>query len=909
MSTDKFLDLDIRKLFEEHGIKDIELIQKQIQHESDRKKIELRTLVGERYRDLIQAADSIAQMKQTSESVVAKIVNIEKTFHDLQQKYLIGFKMHTEHVHSQRAPNQISDSVVMQIKILMDIPEQIWSAIDSKDFLLATQLFLLAQHINYSLKFEIGDANLASRYPIVSKQWGIINQFKSLIFNFCNDALQSVHLSKELAANCLAALVLLDGLNSADLLNRLISLRSQTIKSIVISESDLSVKNKIKLCLNVLMDTIPLISSCFIKYRDSQDGLVSMYINEIKDTNAFLMLSQLDLEEELIQKFLPLVAKNHKPFVQHELKKLPLANVQESVNAWFNWVKQLATIEVTKLLNLITSVKGIYSIREECLAVEIPENWDSTWDAFSLPSVNFWTEFFQPLLTARVKGILSDKLDVCLVNLKKDVSELLGKVSFETAQYPENDLRWFVWKDSPEDIPQKLMEGGTLDSKRPLLLKARAFSPNVVKLCENFENNLSEVLLHLKQYLYELEQTSAMKDDLLAADIYLTSNKFCDRTEIQEYLQSVSGKLIDDFVVFVKNECIIEKPKSGRQEVNAIVTARFLQAIPSMCSNFKECFTISRPTGITLTNMKWQEVCDKLKQESTLAWSVWAKCFTKVIHYNRNKYLIKETADELRNHTIITDWEKVIIEEEAEEGKRINSEILVPYQPAVHLQKFLAFVCQDLNKVIPHTIPKSILNVLINNVAVELFNYYYGLSTSLDIRQKQAIQILFDVKYISLLMVPRDNKLLVEQSNKVCNSVISKIDPFDFDVFYPFINTNVKKGVQRSLLIFGNLVPHMEQLHSVLGARIEHSDGFKSIKDPPGVLALCSGTPWFPPLAVTAPTKSLPVIQLPVPERPQHRRKQHPSKEHTRNDSTGSTIKSGAAAFFGAMGSDWFSTS
>lgn len=129
-----------------------------------------------------------------------------------------------------------------------------------------------------------------------------------------------------------------------------------------------------------------------------------MYINEIKDRNAFLMLSQLDLEEELINKFLPLVAKNHKPFVQHELKKLPLANVQESVNAWFNWVKQLATVEVTKLLNLITSVKGIYSIREECLAVEIPENWDSTWDAFSLPSVNFWAEFFQPLLTQRVKG-------------------------------------------------------------------------------------------------------------------------------------------------------------------------------------------------------------------------------------------------------------------------------------------------------------------------------------------------------------------------------------------------------------------------------------------------------------------------------------------------------------------------
>lgn len=45
-NNNNFLDLDIKKLFEEHSIKDIELIQKQIQHESDRKKIELRTLVG-----------------------------------------------------------------------------------------------------------------------------------------------------------------------------------------------------------------------------------------------------------------------------------------------------------------------------------------------------------------------------------------------------------------------------------------------------------------------------------------------------------------------------------------------------------------------------------------------------------------------------------------------------------------------------------------------------------------------------------------------------------------------------------------------------------------------------------------------------------------------------------------------
>lgn len=79
----------------------------------------------------------------------------------------------------------------------MDIPEHIWSAIDAKDFLLASQLFLLAQHINFSLTFEVGDGELAIRYPIVAKQWGIINQFKSLILNFCKDALKSIDLSAE----------------------------------------------------------------------------------------------------------------------------------------------------------------------------------------------------------------------------------------------------------------------------------------------------------------------------------------------------------------------------------------------------------------------------------------------------------------------------------------------------------------------------------------------------------------------------------------------------------------------------------------------------------------------------------------------------------------------------------------
>ena len=74
-------------------------------------------------------------------------------------------------------------------------------------------------------------------------------------------------------------------------------------------------------------------------------------------------------------------------------------------------------------------------------------------------------------------------------------------------------------------------------------------------------------------------------------------------------------------------------------------------------------------------------------------------------------------------------------------------------------------------------------------------------------------------------------------------------------------------------LIYGNLVPHIEQLHSVLGSRSDYatSDNSKSVTDPPGGLAVCTGAPWFPPLAITAPTRNLPLMALSIPDKSQVR--------------------------------------
>uniref|UniRef100_V9ICW8 Conserved oligomeric Golgi complex subunit 1 n=1 Tax=Apis cerana TaxID=7461 RepID=V9ICW8_APICE len=112
-------------------------------------------------------------------------------------------------------------------KILMDVPQYIWSSIENKDLLFATQLYLIAQHINYSLLFEVGSTDLSIKYPIVSKQWDVINQFKNIILNKCNNVLQSLDVQPGSIANCLAAFVLLNGTSFSDLLDKLISMHSE----------------------------------------------------------------------------------------------------------------------------------------------------------------------------------------------------------------------------------------------------------------------------------------------------------------------------------------------------------------------------------------------------------------------------------------------------------------------------------------------------------------------------------------------------------------------------------------------------------------------------------------------------------------------------------------------------------
>ncbi len=68
-------------------------------------------------------------------------------------------------------------------------------------------------------------------------------------------------------------------------------------------------------------------------------------------------------------------------------------------------MNNFSNLEITKLLDLIVSIKGLYNVREEAISINLPENWNSIWEELSLPRISFWIEFFQPIITRRAKCV------------------------------------------------------------------------------------------------------------------------------------------------------------------------------------------------------------------------------------------------------------------------------------------------------------------------------------------------------------------------------------------------------------------------------------------------------------------------------------------------------------------------
>ncbi|KAF5299103.1 hypothetical protein FQR65_LT09461 [Abscondita terminalis] len=875
-----FNELDVDKLFEEHTISEILAIENLLDIEIERKRIELRGMVGDRYKDVLTAWDAIKSMKNVSEDIVYNIESIiEKC------EYLIAGTVNEdepiESVVPTITPKVIQErTIIIEIRLAMAINSQIWIALEEEDFSKAAQLYLLAQHIHIGL--QLLNKDILNRLPILKRTKADIDVLRQRILKRTKEKLQTVELNVEETSSNLNVLMLLEQYNNnTELINIFIQLRKAAL-NMVINEQHNSVRAQVTAMLRCLITTVHLLHECFINYGNSDSGLIWQELKNIVSESAPPTLSKLALPPTPLIVYIPDLVKNFRPKWTHESKAFSVSQISGIITSWLEETSHTIKTGLKKSLELITNIKGLHFIREEAFKIELPVNWTSMCRNINLPDgFNVWLYFFQSLITNRAKELMLKKL----TKSSEDVYDKITKTLAENvkSERTEKDLRWYIWKEEEGDVSRYE------DKHIGLSMKTKGYSSKILNLCTNLDNMYLQLLEDLSLYLHGKEHASLQNAKLLKSETN-SHNKHVDKDELEKYLKLECVNHCNKLTAFLEtffnceeeNEVFITK---------SLICARFLQALSELCPNFKRCCSCNDSTN------EWSKVVENFGQSSLRFWNNWLK----------NSIVQGEVgAKDLQNidpldmlHTL-PKWENFEIQEQTDE-KIFKSQIKLPSQPSLCLQKIFNELNNQLNAVIPHTLPKQIHLQFVEGHTKIILDQYEVLSKAV-LNQTQALQFLFDVKFLTALCIARENLPLVTKSQSICDKLRSQIDPFDLDVFYSYLQTNIKMSVLQSQVILGCLLPSMGQLSS-LGILEKNKDH----ENEPSVLAVSipSTVSWFPLLPVTAPLQK--VTQASSVSHTTYKDVSVRTLDVSKKPNSVSSVRSGAAAFFGAMTTDWFS--
>ncbi|KAM6498542.1 Vps51/Vps67 domain containing protein [Amanita muscaria] len=213
---DDSTNVDPDELFTKYTIPEIKAAQQKIRNDADEKKRELRLMVGERYRDILQASASIISIAESTKTVLRAIDESKAAISRQQEPPIVkGFLSQNNtdsHLHALQ-------QLAAHVKLLIDAPENLWRLIERKKYFSAAWLFLLVRVIHRALirdnEREEGlwrrhGIDVTSEFPLVQRQWDSVSQFRPQIVHKTTLSLRDVEIPAEDACAALVTLHLLD---------------------------------------------------------------------------------------------------------------------------------------------------------------------------------------------------------------------------------------------------------------------------------------------------------------------------------------------------------------------------------------------------------------------------------------------------------------------------------------------------------------------------------------------------------------------------------------------------------------------------------------------------------------------------------------------------------------------------
>uniref|UniRef100_A0A0D9V6F4 Conserved oligomeric Golgi complex subunit 1 n=1 Tax=Leersia perrieri TaxID=77586 RepID=A0A0D9V6F4_9ORYZ len=261
-------------------------------------------------------------------------------------------------------------------------------------------------------------------------------------------------------------------------------------------------------------------------------------------------------------------------------------------------------------------------------------------------------------------------------------------------------------------------------------------------------------------------------------------------------------------------------------------------------------------------------------------WTTWLSTeLSLLLSYDLNK------DDSLTSSTPLRGWEVTVIKQEESTEGPLEMQIALPSMPSLYIISFLYQACLEIHKIGGHILDKSILQNFAWELLQKVIDIYEIFLASIEsgksqVSEKGVLQILLDLRFIGDVLsggkssstetqrthdsLPstiaktsfrrKQSQLLadsavVEPVNKLINKFSQRLDPIDWATYESYLWENEKQSYKRYVVLFGFLV----QLNHMYTGTVQKLPT-KSNTD--SNIMRCSQVPRFKYLPISAPALS-----------------------------------------------------
>ncbi|XP_058904990.1 conserved oligomeric Golgi complex subunit 1 isoform X2 [Kogia breviceps] len=867
----KRLDLrDPAALFESHGAEEIRGLERQVRAEIEHKKEELRQMVGERYRDLIEAADTIGQMRRCAEGLVGAVKATDQYCARLRQAGSAAPRPPRDPQPQQPSQEKFY-SMAAQIKLLLEIPEKIWSSMEASQYLHATQLYLLCCHLHKLLQLDSSSSRYSpvlSRFPLLIQQLAAASHFRSAILQESKMLLTCQAVPDQAVAEALCSVMLLEESSPRQALADFLLARKAAIQKLLNQQHHgAGVKSQICSLVELLATTLNQAHALFYTLPEGllpdpslPCGMLLSTLDNVTGqhpTGKGTGVLQEDVKLCSWFKHLPASVVEFQPALRTLARPISPEYLKDTLQKWIHMCNEDIKNGISNLLMYVTSMRGLAAIRDALWELLANESIHHSWDAICRRLLDrpllFWEDLMQQLFLDRLQTLTKEGFDSISSSSKELLISALQEIESSTSSSTSNkhlhfeyNMSLFLWSESPSDLPPDAAWVSVSNRAQfpgsGLSMKAQAISPCVQSFCSALDSKLKVKLEDLLAYLPSGDP-SPPKDVSPAQARNCAFDRYADAGTVQEMLRMHSTACIRHVMDCIQAELqSIQQAIQGQQDAldgaklhSVLFMARLCQSLGKLCPHLKQCIlgksgSTEKPARdsralkkqgkgktqeIIPIQAKWQEVKELLLQQSVMGYWVWSSAVVKVLAHGFTQSLLVDDAGSVL--ATATSWDELEIQEEAESGGSVTSKIRLPVQPSWYVQSFLLSLCQEINRVGGHALPKVTLQEMLKSCLVQVVAAYEKLSEEKQVKkegafpmtQNRALQLLYDLRYLTIVLTTKGEEMKGGRSKqdprveKVADYLEALIDPFDLDVFTPHLHSRLSRLLQRTAVLFG----------------------------------------------------------------------------------------------------------